>query len=125
MNEDTKKKLVKDPDGLLTYEYIANHIGDCDSDMAWLVDNMIRIDSTGQFLVSASRYLAAIDREKYSGEIDRMVRSAIELDRERRYLADLLPSLWGADYIDRAAELAAADDNFRRIYKRIHPAGAL
>lgn len=125
MNEDTKKKLVKDPDGLLTYEYIANHIGDCDSDMAWLVDNMIRIDSTGQFLVSASRYLAAIDREKYSGEIDRMVSSAIELDRERRYLADLLPSLWGADYIDRAAELAAADDNFRRIYKRIHPAGAL
>lgn len=25
MNEDLKKAVGKDPDGLLTYEYIANH----------------------------------------------------------------------------------------------------
>ena len=30
MNEDLKKAVGKDPDGLLTYEYIANHIGEID-----------------------------------------------------------------------------------------------
>ena len=34
-----KKTLQADPDGLLTYEYIANHIGQPEMDLPWLVDN--------------------------------------------------------------------------------------
>ena len=33
MDQDLKKQLSQDPDGLLTYEYIANHIGLCDDIM--------------------------------------------------------------------------------------------
>lgn len=119
MDEALKKQLAADPDGLLTYEYIANHIGNCDDIMPELVDNMITVDTTGQFLVSAARYLAAIDRQAYGIHIDRLVASAIDRDRERRFIGDLLPSLWGADYADHVTELAATDDNFRRIYKRV------
>lgn len=119
MDESLKTQLSRDPDGLLTYEYIANHIGTCADDMPYLVENMIRVDLTGQFLVSASRYLAAIDRQRYRPEIDRLVAAAIDRDRERRFIADLLPSLWGADYADHVIELAEADNNFRRIYKRV------
>lgn len=121
MDQELKKQLSNDPDGLLTYEYIANHIDSCDSIMNDLVDNMILVDGSGQFLVSSARYLCAIDREKFADAISRLVATAIEKDRERRYIADLLPSLWGADYQERADELSAADDNFRRIYKRVHP----
>ena len=53
MDQDIKKQLSQDPDGLLTYEYIANHIGGCDQIMGELVDNMILVDPTGQFIVSA------------------------------------------------------------------------
>lgn len=52
-----------------------------------------------------------------------MVAAAIEKDRERRYIADLLESLYGADYRDRVDQLNASDDNFRRIYKRVYPKG--
>lgn len=119
MDETLKKKLSADPDGLLTYEYIANHIADCGDIMPELVENMIRVDLSGQFLVSAARYLAAIDREAHSADIDRLVAAAIDRDRERRFIADLLPALWGADYADRVIELAESDNNFRRIYKRV------
>ncbi|MCM1077492.1 MAG: hypothetical protein NC411_09055 [Bacteroides sp.] len=122
MEQDLKKRLSKDPDGLLTYEYIANHIGSCDDIMDELVDNMILVDPTGQFIVSAARYLYAIDSETYAEAISRLISSAIERDRERRYLPDLVTAIWGADYADHADELAASDDNFRRIYKRITPA---
>lgn len=118
-----KKQLSKDPDGLLTYEYIANHIADCGDIMEELVDNMITVDSTGQFSVSAARYLNAIDAVAYAGDISRLVGAAIEKDREHRYIGDLLPALWGADYMAHVEELNAASDNFRRIYKRIHPVG--
>ena len=110
MDEELKKRLAKDTDGLLTYEYIANHIGDCDDIIDELVDNMIAVDPTGQFTVSAARYLSAIEHDK---------------DRERRYIGDLLQSIWGADYAERAAELSASDNNFRRIYKRLFPASAI
>ena len=53
--------------------------------------------------------------------ISRLIATAIEKDRERRYLPDLITSIWGADYQSRAEELIATDDNFRRIYKRITP----
>ena len=125
MDQELKKNLANDSDGLLTYEYIANHIGGCDEIMNDLVDNMVLVDSTGQFLVSAARYLYAIDPEKYLAHINKLIATAIEKDRERRYIGDLLQSIWGADYADRAAELSAADDNFRRIYKRMFPAAGL
>ena len=84
MDEQLKKHLSKDPDGLLTYEYIANHIADCGDIMPELVSNMIAVDTTGQFSVSAARYLHAIDSSAYADEIDRLVASAIENDREHR-----------------------------------------
>lgn len=123
MDKETLQTLQTDPDGLLTYEYLANHVDTCMADIDEIVDNMIRVDRTGQFLVSASRYLAAIDKEAFGQPISRMVASAIEKDRERRYIADLLEALYGPDYRENADRLNATDDNFRRIYKRIYPTG--
>lgn len=122
MNEELKKKLSRDPNGLLTYEYIANNIDSIDEIMPELVDNMITVDSNGQFVASTARYLHAIDAEKYAGAIDKLVKAAIDKDREHCYLSDLIASLWGSDYKAHAAELSAKDDNFRRIYKRLYPA---
>lgn len=119
MDEALKKQLAKDTDGLLTYEYIANHIGQCGDIMPELVENIVRVDITGQFMVSAARYLAAIDHTSFKSEIDRLVAAAIDRDRERKFIGDLLPSLWGHDYADRVVELAETDNNFRRIYKRV------
>ena len=125
MDQELKKKLSADPDGLLTYEYIANNIGLCDDIMDELVDNMIDVDASGQFVISAARYLHAIDATAYSRLIDRLVASAIEKDREHRYIGSLLQALWGADYMERAEMLKENDDNFRRIYKRIYPVGRI
>ena len=123
MTDDDKKALAKDPDGLLTYEYIANHIGSCIDDMVYLVDNMVAVDLTGQFTASAARYLSAIDPTAYAAHVNRLIAATIEKDRERRYLGDLLQGIWGPDYASRAAELSAADNNFRRIYKRLFSTG--
>lgn len=123
MTDEDIKRLSKDSDGLLTYEYIANHIGDDDLDIDWLTNNMIAVDQNGQFIVSAARYLAAIDRKGFDDAISRLAAAAIDKDREHRYIADLLPSLWGPDFEQHVDELRKADDNFRRIYKRIHPMG--
>ena len=92
MDNNIKKILETDTNGLLTYEYIANNMGNIDEDMSTLVDNMI-------------------------------LKAAIAKDRDHVYLAYLASSLWGADYKERAAELSASDDNFRRIYKRLYPVG--
>ena len=123
MIEELESKLAKDTTGLLTYEYIANHINSIDDMMPDLVENMIRVDKTGQFVVSTARYLHAIDPNKFSQSIDTLIKAAIEKDRNRAYLADLVASIWGKDYQERAAELNATDDNFRRIYKRLYPVG--
>lgn len=123
MTNDDKKRLDADPDGLLTYEYIANNIDNCDEEINMLVDNMIRVDLTGQFVVSAARYLAAVDAGAFADAISRLVAAAIEKDREHRYLPDLLTGIYGPDYADRAEELKESDDNFRRIYKRLYPTG--
>lgn len=123
MDEDLKKQLSKDSDGLLTYEYIANNIDTIDDIMPELAENIIKVDSSGQFVVSAARYLNAIDKEKYAISIDVLVKAAIEKDRERKYLNDLMVSLWGADYKEYAKELSLKDDNFRRIYKRLYAVG--
>lgn len=123
MDQALKKKLQGDPNGLLTYEYIANHIGQVDDIMSELVENIIDVDRSGQFVVSTARYLHAIDREKYAQDIDLLIKAAIAKDRERAYLPDLAATIWGNDYQGRAQELSAADDNFRRIYKRLYPNG--
>lgn len=123
MDEELKKHLAKDPDGLLTYEYIANHIGLCEDIMPQLVSNLISVDQNGQFSVSAARYLHAIDAAHYRLLIDELVNAAIDRDRERRYIGSLLQSFWGDDYHSRAEELNKTDNNFRRIYKRLFGEG--
>ena len=123
MDNNIKKILDTDTNGLLIYEYIANNMGSIDKEMGALVDNMILKDRTGQFVVSTARYLNAIDPDKYAASIDLLVKAAIAKDRDRVYLAYLASSLWGADYKEHAAELSATDDNFRRIYKRLYPVG--
>lgn len=126
MTEDDIKDLRRDPDGLKTYEYLANHIGECEpADIEQLIDNMERVDLTGQFMASAARYLNAIDPEGYAPAIRRLVAATIDKDREHRYLPDLLQGLYGAEYEAHAAELCASDDNFRRIYKRLFPTSTI
>ena len=123
MNDDDKRQLASDADGLRTYEYIANHIDDADLDIDFLANNMIAVDTTGQFVVSAARYLHAIDPQRFGEVISRLIASAIDKDREHRYIGDLLQSIWGDDYAERVDELNATDDNFRRIHKRLFPKG--
>ena len=80
MDDAIKKKLQADADGLATYEYIANHIDTCRDDIDMLVDNMDRVDRTGQFVISAARYLYAIDSESFAAAIDRLINLGIEKD---------------------------------------------
>lgn len=120
MNEELNKLLSADTDGLLTYEYMANHIDGVDEVLDTLIDRMIAVDMNGQFLVSAARYLSAIDAAKYAEGISRLIAASIDKDREHKYIGDLL-TLWGDDYQNRVDELNASDNNFRRIYKRLYP----
>ena len=121
MTTDDSRRLRADSDGLLSYEYLANHIADIGDDLASVTDNIIRVDKTGQFTASAARYLHAIDSVAYSESVKRLVAATIDKDREHRYLADILQGIYGSDYASRTAELSATDDNFRRIYKRLFP----
>ena len=123
MDEEIKKRLAADPDGLITYEFIANNIDSIDPVLPELVDNMISVDACGQFCVSAARYLNAIDAEKHAPAVSRLIAAATDKDRERAYIGQLLPDIWGADYAERVDELNSSDNNFRRIYKRIYPTG--
>ncbi|MGN1172770.1 MAG: hypothetical protein ACI4SO_03165 [Muribaculaceae bacterium] len=123
MNSELKKILDSDTDGLVTYEYLANHIDSCEDIIDDLADNIIRVDKSGQFCASTARYLHAIDGEAFAAQITRLIASVIEKDREHRYLGDILQGIWGEDYASRAEELKASDDNFRRIYKRLYPTG--
>lgn len=125
MEEDVKRKLAADADGLLTYEYIANHIESVEPDLPWLVENMERVDLSGQFVISAARYLFAIDPALFAPHIDRLIKAGIEKDRERRYLGDMLMQMYGPDYAEHAEELSKTDDNFRRIYKRLYPSSVI
>lgn len=125
MTDSDKKRLTSDPDGLLTYEFIANHIGTPELDIDWLADNIIAVDANGQFTGSAARYLNAINAEVFSAQIDRLIAATIDKDREHRYLPALMQGIWGSDCEERAAELSAMSNNFRRIYKRLYPTSAI
>lgn len=115
------KNLTGDRDGMATYDYIVNNVDSCLDDMPELVDNLRRVDISGQFLASTARFLCAVDREKFSPWLTPLIEGAIEKDRERRYIGSLLQAIWGDDYMDHVDELKGKDDNFRRIYKRIYP----
>lgn len=119
MNESIKS-LSEDRDGLATYDYIVNNVDSCLESMPLLIDNLKRVDISGQFLASTARFLSAVDKEKFAGCIAPLIEGAIEKDRERRYIGSLLQAIWGPDYMDHADQLKATDDNFRRIYKRIY-----
>lgn len=123
METNLKKQLESDSNGLLTYEYIANNIEAIDADLPELINNIITVDRTGQFVVSTARYLNAIDKEKYASAIDALIKAAINKDRDHVYIGALASSIWGPDYAGRAEVLNATDDNFRRIYKRLFPVG--
>lgn len=125
MIEEDKKRLTNDPDGLETYEFIANHIGTTDLDIDWLTENLIRVDSNGQFTGSAARYLHAIDPSGFALNIARLAEATIDKDREHRYLPALLHGLYGDNCESRAKEISANDNNFRRIYKRLYPTSIL
>lgn len=120
MNE-TLKVLNEDKDGMATYDYIVNNVDTCLESMPQLIENLRRVDISGQFLASTARFLSAVDREKFENCLAPLIEGAIEKDRERRYIGSLLQAIWGEDYMERADDLKANDDNFRRIYKRIYP----
>lgn len=123
MDNDLKKILAEDNDGLLTYEYIVNNV-DCDVEtMSKLIENLKMIDRSGQFSASAARYLNAVGCDNSRQLIDDLVENVIERDREHRYLGDLLPDLGGNDCLERSEELCRSDRNFRRIFQRLYPKG--
>ncbi len=120
MNELTKI-LEEDADGMGTYEYIVNNIDSCSDEMSLLVENLKRVDTSGQFLASTARFLMAVDPERFAEWLTPLIDATISKDREHRYILSLLEGIWGKNYHDRAEELSEADDNFRRIYKRVFP----
>ena len=121
MNNEELKRLKADPDGLYSYEYIANNIDTCTAeDLETAVDNLIGVNTMGQFTASAARYLHAIDSEKFGPLVERLIAATIDTDREHRYLATLAAAIYGADYRERAEALTATDNTFRRLYKRIY-----
>lgn len=114
------KNLHDDPDGMVTYEWIVNHVAECNDHREELIENLKRVDSSGQFMASTARFLTAIDAEAFADWITPLVEGAIDKDRERRYIGSLLEAIWGPDYMERADELREQDDNFRRVYKRVY-----
>ena len=121
MTEQDIKLLKQDPDGLATYEYLANNIDTCDADLDTIDSNMIDVDRTGQFLASAARYLHAVDAARYADAVERLVAATIGKDREHNYLPSLMRGIYGDNYEENAGQLCASDRNFRRMYQRIYP----
>lgn len=107
--------------GMAIYEYIVDNAEGELEDMKGLITRLKTVDVCGQFLASTARYLSAVNPEKFAEWIPMLVEGTIEKDRERRYIGSLLEAIWGEDYESRCEELSACDDNFRRIYKRLHP----
>ena len=126
MTKDDLTKLQNDPDGLKSYEILANNLDSLTTeDLDQIVDNIARVDTAGQYLTSGARFLNAIDSETYAPQIRRMVALVIDRDREHRFIPDLIEALYGPDYVENAAQLAANDNNFRRMFKRLYPEGVI
>lgn len=72
MTTEQQRALAADPDGLATYEFIANNIEVLtQEDIELLASNMIQVDVSGQFCTSAARYLNAIDSQAYASPVRR------------------------------------------------------
>lgn len=119
IKEASKEKLEQE--GMEVYQYIVDHCDSCADEMPKLIAKMHEVDLSGQFLASTARYLAAIDRDKYEPWLGSLIEGAIDRDRERRYIGSLLKAIWGDDFEENVDKLNASDNNFRRIYKRMHP----
>ncbi len=107
-------------EGLTIYDHIVNSEKDAPEVLPELVEKLADVDDSGQYLCSSARYLHAVDCDRYSSIVNRLVGLAIERDRERKYIGSLLKALWGENYMEHAEELRQRDDNFRRIFKRIY-----
>ncbi len=119
-NEHNLDEMEK---GMAIYEYIVNNVETCRDELDSLIFNLKQNDSSGQFLSSTARFLAAVNRKEFQEFLPGLIEAAIEKDRERRYIGGLLEAIWGTDYQDRYEELCSSDDVFRRLYKRIYPTG--
>lgn len=125
MTNEEIKNCLKNADGLKTYEFIVNHLHELSNEqLTEVVNNLAQIDHTGQYLASGVRYMNGIDSFKYSHHIKHMTALTIDRDREHNFIGDLISNLYGADYYDRVTEFSD-DDNFRRMFKRLYPDGAL
>lgn len=119
-DQELKDKLQR-ADGLGCYECLANNIATLTPEQtAMIADRMAAVDVSGQFMASATRYLHASDPERFAPAIKQLVEGVIDKDREHRYLGDILTALYGQNFEERAHELSATDNNFRRIYKRLY-----
>lgn len=120
MTEKEIKELKdRDKDGLLIYECIANNAGQDDACLPELCKALAEVDHSGQFTASAARFLHAVDSTRYADLVRPLVSATIDLDRERKYIGDLFQCLYGpVEGLDVAA-MSAADNNFRRMYKRL------
>ncbi|MCM1370078.1 MAG: hypothetical protein NC204_06860 [Candidatus Amulumruptor caecigallinarius] len=107
--------------GMEVYEYIVDHCDTCSNEMAELISRLREVDTSGQFLASTARYLAAVDRATFEPWLAPLIEGAIDKDRDRKYIGSLLQAIWGDDYEQNVEHLNASDNNFRRIYKRMHP----
>lgn len=126
MTEEDFNTLRKaDKDGLLTYEFIANNVNDLGDDIMPLADILADVDRSGQFTASAARFLHAVDAERYAPAVHNLVAATIDRDRERRYLADLMQSIYGDVSETHAQQLCVVDNNFRRMYKRLYSDSAM
>ncbi|MDE6010413.1 MAG: hypothetical protein K2F87_03055 [Muribaculaceae bacterium] len=122
-DNNTQNTASDESRGMEIYEYIVNNVGDCRDRLDSLIMELRHVDTSGQFLASTARFLAAVDRENFNEFLPALIESAIEKDRERRYIGQLLEAIWGKDYKENAEVLAAGDDVFRRLYKRVYPTG--
>ena len=119
-NEHNLDEMEK---GMAIYEYIVNNVETCKDELDNLIHDLKHEDNSGQFLSSTARFLAAVDKKEFGEVLPQLIEAAIEKDRERRYIGQLLEAIWGADYQERSSELRESDDVFRRLYKRIYPTG--
>lgn len=125
MIKEQLKQIETGKDVLKTYEFLANHLFELeDDDLRKIVDVLDDADRSGQYLASGARYLNAIDNERFKDHIRRMTSLTIDRDREHKYIGELISALYGAEYFNRVEELSS-DSNFRRMYKRLFPEGAL
>ncbi len=73
--------------GMEVYQYIVDHCDTCCEEMDALILKLRQVDTSGQFLASTARYLAAVDRAKFEPWLGSLIEGAIDKDRERRYIS--------------------------------------